>query len=100
MITTFERLAKSIFALNPDLIHDERGNSASFEKHDFKFALFQKRLDEICATAAEEKISRASIARAPEFQVHICAGNIPNPTLAISHITDYRIYTNATRRDI
>jgi hypothetical protein len=40
-----------------------------------------KRLDQICATSIEEKFSRAAIARAPEFQVHICAGNIPNPTL-------------------
>ncbi|HVU28242.1 MAG TPA: acyl-CoA reductase [Verrucomicrobiae bacterium] len=40
-----------------------------------------KRLDQICATSIEEKNSRAAIARAPEFQVHICAGNIPNPTL-------------------
>ncbi|HTX21337.1 MAG TPA: acyl-CoA reductase [Candidatus Aquilonibacter sp.] len=40
-----------------------------------------KRLDEMCATSIEEKSSRAAIARAPEFQVHICAGNVPNPTL-------------------
>jgi hypothetical protein len=40
-----------------------------------------KRLDQICATSIEEKFSRAAFARAPEFQVHICAGNIPNPTL-------------------
>jgi len=40
-----------------------------------------KRLDSICATLNEEKLSRAAIARAPEFQVHICSGNIPNPTL-------------------
>ncbi|HZF02193.1 MAG TPA: acyl-CoA reductase [Methylomirabilota bacterium] len=40
-----------------------------------------KRLDQICATNVEEKFSRSAIARAPEFQVHICAGNIPNPTL-------------------
>ena len=40
-----------------------------------------KRLDEMCATSIEEKSSRAAIARAPEFQVHICAGNLPNPTL-------------------
>jgi hypothetical protein len=40
-----------------------------------------KRLDQICATSIEEKFPRAAIARAPEFQVHICAGNIPNPTL-------------------
>jgi hypothetical protein len=41
-----------------------------------------KRLDEIRATSVEEKFSRAAIARAPEFQVHICAGNIPNPAFA------------------
>jgi hypothetical protein len=40
-----------------------------------------KCLDEICATVAEEKLSHLAIARAPEFQFHICAGNIPNPTL-------------------
>jgi Acyl-CoA reductase (LuxC) len=40
-----------------------------------------KRLDIICAMSNEEKFSRSAIARAPEFQVHICAGNIPNPTL-------------------
>lgn len=41
-----------------------------------------KRLDAITATAAEEKQNRAAIATAPEFQVHIAAGNIPNPALA------------------
>ncbi|MGH7975431.1 MAG: acyl-CoA reductase, partial [Limisphaerales bacterium] len=40
-----------------------------------------KRLDEIRAMGAGEKFSRASIASASEFQFHICAGNIPNPTL-------------------
>ncbi len=40
-----------------------------------------KRLDHICATSAEEKGSRAATAMAPEFLVHICAGNIPNPAL-------------------
>ncbi|HEY1661279.1 MAG TPA: acyl-CoA reductase [Verrucomicrobiae bacterium] len=40
-----------------------------------------KRLDHICATSAEEKGSRAAVALAPEFLVHICAGNIPNPAL-------------------
>jgi hypothetical protein len=40
-----------------------------------------KRLDEFRATNIEEKFSRSAIARAPEFQVHICAGNIPNPVL-------------------
>jgi hypothetical protein len=40
-----------------------------------------KRLDAITATAAEQKQNRAAIVNAPEFQVHIAAGNIPNPTL-------------------
>jgi hypothetical protein len=39
-----------------------------------------KRLDAICATAVEQKQSRSAIVNAPEFQVHIAAGNIPNPT--------------------
>ncbi len=41
-----------------------------------------KRLDSICATAAEQKQNRAAIVNAPEFQVHIAAGNLPNPALA------------------
>jgi hypothetical protein len=40
-----------------------------------------KRLDAMTATAAEQKQNRVAIANAPEFQVHIAAGNIPNPTL-------------------
>jgi hypothetical protein len=40
-----------------------------------------KRLDAMTATAAEQKQNRMAIVNAPEFQVHICAGNIPNPTL-------------------
>lgn len=40
-----------------------------------------RRLDQICAMPSEEKCFRAAIARAPEFQVHICSGNVPNPTL-------------------
>ena len=40
-----------------------------------------KRLDEVCATHSEEKSSRAATAMAPEFLVHICPGNIPNPAL-------------------
>jgi hypothetical protein len=40
-----------------------------------------KRLDAITATTAEQKQNRAAIVNAPEFQVHIAAGNIPNPTL-------------------
>ena len=39
-----------------------------------------KRLDALCATTAEQKQNRAAIVNAPEFQVHIAAGNIPNPT--------------------
>jgi acyl-CoA reductase LuxC len=55
-----------------------------FTRENFRALLVQefgdaKRLDEIRATSVEEKFSRAAIARAPEFQVHICAGNIPNP---------------------
>ncbi len=41
-----------------------------------------KRLDLMTATAAEQKQNRAAIANAPEFQVHITAGNLPNPALA------------------
>jgi hypothetical protein len=41
-----------------------------------------KRLDSLTATTAGQKQNRAAIVNAPEFQVHICAGNIPNPTLA------------------
>jgi len=40
-----------------------------------------KRPDVLAATAAEQKQNRAAIASAPEFQVHIAAGNIPNPAL-------------------
>jgi Acyl-CoA reductase (LuxC) len=40
-----------------------------------------KRLDAVTATIAEQKQNRAAIVTAPEFQVHIAAGNIPNPTL-------------------
>jgi len=39
-----------------------------------------KRLDVLCATPVEQKQNRAAILNAPEFQVHIAAGNIPNPT--------------------
>jgi len=41
-----------------------------------------QRLEQLCATEAEEKTHRASVATAPEFLVHITAGNLPNPTLA------------------
>jgi Acyl-CoA reductase (LuxC) len=40
-----------------------------------------KRLDAMTATTAEQKQNRMAIVNAPEFQVHIAAGNIPNPTL-------------------
>ena len=40
-----------------------------------------KRLDVMTATIAEQKQNRAATVNAPEFQVHITAGNIPNPTL-------------------
>jgi Acyl-CoA reductase (LuxC) len=40
-----------------------------------------KRLDAMTATNTEQKQNRAAIVNAPEFQVHICAGNIPNSTL-------------------
>jgi len=40
-----------------------------------------KRLDAMTSTAAEQKQNRSAIVNAPEFQVHIAAGNIPNPTL-------------------
>jgi hypothetical protein len=40
-----------------------------------------KRLDSIAATPVEQKQNRAASVNAPEFQVHIAAGNIPNPAL-------------------
>jgi len=40
-----------------------------------------KRLDDLVATTAEERLNRAAFASGPEFLVHIAAGNIPNPTL-------------------
>jgi len=40
-----------------------------------------KRLDALCATPVEQKQNRQAIINAPEFQVHIAAGNLPNPTL-------------------
>jgi Acyl-CoA reductase (LuxC) len=40
-----------------------------------------KRLDAMTATAAEQKQNRLAIVNAPEFQVHIAAGNLPNPAL-------------------
>jgi hypothetical protein len=40
-----------------------------------------RRLDAMAATATEQKQNRLAIVNAPEFLVHICAGNIPNPAL-------------------
>lgn len=40
-----------------------------------------RRLDQIVANSAEEKLSRAATARGPELIVHVTAGNIPNPAL-------------------
>jgi hypothetical protein len=40
------------------------------------------RLDQLTAAEAERKGNRAAIATAPEFIVHIAAGNLPNPTLS------------------
>ena len=40
-----------------------------------------KRLDALTATAADQRPNRQAILNAPEFQVHIAAGNLPNPTL-------------------
>ena len=39
-----------------------------------------RRLDEFTIASGEEKFSRAALATGPEFLVHICAGNLPNPT--------------------
>jgi hypothetical protein len=57
-----------------------------FTRENFHALLVQefgdaKRLDVLTATSAEQKQNRAAIANAPEFQVHIAAGSIPNPTL-------------------
>ena len=38
-----------------------------------------KRLDALCSTPEEQRHRRGSIANAPEFQVHIAAGTLPNP---------------------
>jgi hypothetical protein len=40
-----------------------------------------KRLDEMAATIAEQKLSRSALVRGPEMLVHIAAGNIPGPAL-------------------
>jgi hypothetical protein len=39
------------------------------------------RLDAMTSTEPEQSSHRASIARAPELQVHLTAGNLPNPAL-------------------
>jgi Acyl-CoA reductase (LuxC) len=57
-----------------------------FTRDNFHALLMQefgdvKRLDALCATPVEQKQNRSAILNAPEFQVHVCAGNIPNPTL-------------------
>jgi hypothetical protein len=67
----------------------ERGLDNYFKqltRENFQALLIQefgdaKRLDAVCATSAEEKSSRAAVVTAPEFLVHICAGNIPNAAL-------------------
>jgi hypothetical protein len=41
-----------------------------------------RRLDEMVASEAERKHNRAALASAPEFLVHIGAGNLPAPALA------------------
>jgi len=40
-----------------------------------------QRLDEMISSAPEQKTNRASVATAPEFLVHITAGNLPIPAL-------------------
>ena len=40
-----------------------------------------QRLDEMNATAAEQRAGRAALASGPELLVHIASGNIPNPSL-------------------
>jgi hypothetical protein len=57
-----------------------------FTRENFHALLVQefgdaKRLDAMCATSVEQKQNRMAIVNAPEFQVHIAAGNIPNPAL-------------------
>ena len=38
------------------------------------------RLDKVVSTEPEAAVNRAAVATAPEFLVHIAAGNVPNPT--------------------
>ena len=40
-----------------------------------------QRLDELCATTAEQKAGLAALARGPELLAHVTAGNLPNPAL-------------------
>ncbi len=40
-----------------------------------------QRLDDMTASAPEQKTSRASVANAPEFLAHLAAGNLPIPAL-------------------
>lgn len=39
-----------------------------------------RRLDEFCLSPGAANSNRLALAVAPEFLVHICAGNLPNPT--------------------
>jgi len=41
-----------------------------------------RRLDEMVAGPAERKSERAALVCAPELQVHVAAGNLPNPALS------------------
>jgi hypothetical protein len=57
-----------------------------FTRENFHTLLVQefgdaKRFDSMTATTAEQRQNRAAMVNAPEFQFHIAAGNIPNPTM-------------------
>jgi hypothetical protein len=57
-----------------------------FTRENFNALLVQefgdaRRLDAVIAASADQKQNSMAIINAPEFQVHITAGNIPNPTL-------------------
>jgi Acyl-CoA reductase (LuxC) len=78
--------AKTVGFSQPTLERGLDNFFKQFMRENFHVLLVQefgdaKRLDAICATSVEEKCARAAIVSAPEFLVHICAGNIPNPTL-------------------